>query len=386
MAFTPTTLATTPLLETTFISDMRIIVNANTTLLKSKIEDTINELQIDLVNKYIGVDLPIGKLYSQDVVVSNQIVFKSGTSGSATTIASLTQSSGISTLLTHNLQFTKTLISSATGARVAAPTVVVGTTTGGLALNYPVVGTSTVAEKGLYVGSTTTPIKAGFYGEVQVVNSSITHSSNAAAPRVISLTAGEGAAYTYGVLSLSKTDPQFIHVDLVMPSAYSQAANKPIWLQLHDDFTTNDSRPAIGQSFTVVINRIFQSDGTSALDKPAWPQVLPSNDTSGSLGIMPGYIVSSTAGTGNYKIGYINDSAWTSTPTTGTGGVAALATDLSPKSFIRFFNPSTQTGTAGVGESSSIRGASVTLTKSDSQSNYSYYTVTGSSNIVIVNS
>ena len=386
MAFTPTTLATTPLLETTFISDMRIIVNANTTLLKSKIEDTINELQIDIVNKYIGVDLPIGKLYTQDLVVSNQIVFKSGTSGSANTIASLTQSSGISTLLSNNLQFTKALTATATGSIAAVPTVVVGTTTGGLALDYPRVGTSTVAQKGLYVGSTTTPIKAGFYGEVQVINQAITHSSNAATPRVINLVAGAGALYSYGILALSKTDPQFIHVNLVVPSGYTQAANYPIWLQLHDDYTTSDSRPAIGQSFTIVINQILDSGGLTALAKNSWPQVLASSDTAGSLGIMPGYIASTSAGAGNYKIGYINDSLWTSVPSTGTGGVAALGTGLSPKCFVRFFNPSMQTGTAGVGQSSSIRGASVTLTKSDERPTYSYYTITGSSNVVIVNS
>jgi hypothetical protein len=48
MPFTETTLATSSLLETTFISDMRLIVNANTTIVKSKVEDIINDLQIDL--------------------------------------------------------------------------------------------------------------------------------------------------------------------------------------------------------------------------------------------------------------------------------------------------------------------------------------------------
>ena len=103
MAFTPTNLSTTPLLETTFISDMRLIVNANVTLLRTQIEDVINELQIDLVNKYIGVDSPIGKVYTQDAVVSNQILLKNGTSGGAATIASLTQSAGVSTFLADNI-------------------------------------------------------------------------------------------------------------------------------------------------------------------------------------------------------------------------------------------------------------------------------------------
>ena len=78
MAFTETTLATSSLLETTFISDMRLIVNANNTIVKSKVEDIINDLQIDLVNKYIGVDIPIQQLYTNDAVISNQLLFKSG--------------------------------------------------------------------------------------------------------------------------------------------------------------------------------------------------------------------------------------------------------------------------------------------------------------------
>ena len=114
MAFTPTSLSTTPLLETTFISDMRLIVNANVTLLRTQIEDVINELEIDLVNKYIGVDTPIEKIYSQNAVISNQILFKAGTSGSAATIASLTQSAGVSTFLADNISFTKTIQSTAT--------------------------------------------------------------------------------------------------------------------------------------------------------------------------------------------------------------------------------------------------------------------------------
>jgi hypothetical protein len=76
---------------------MRLIVNANTTLLKSQLEEVINTLQIDLVNKYIGVDSPIEKVYSNSAVISDQILFKAGTSGSAATIASLTQSAGVST-------------------------------------------------------------------------------------------------------------------------------------------------------------------------------------------------------------------------------------------------------------------------------------------------
>ena len=47
MAFTNLTLSTTPLLETTFISDMRLIVNANVAVVKGKVEDLINTFEFD---------------------------------------------------------------------------------------------------------------------------------------------------------------------------------------------------------------------------------------------------------------------------------------------------------------------------------------------------
>ena len=56
MAFVALSLSTQEILETTYVSDMRIISNSNTGLLKSKVEDLINNLKIDLSDKKIGVD------------------------------------------------------------------------------------------------------------------------------------------------------------------------------------------------------------------------------------------------------------------------------------------------------------------------------------------
>ena len=55
MAFYPVTLTTSQLLETTYVSDMRLIFNSNTDLFKDKIESLINNLMIDLDSNTIGV-------------------------------------------------------------------------------------------------------------------------------------------------------------------------------------------------------------------------------------------------------------------------------------------------------------------------------------------
>lgn len=368
--FTTTALAITPLLETTFISDMRIIVNANTTVLKSKIEDIINTLQIDLVNKYIGSNLPIGKLYTQDLIVSNQMIFKAGTSGSALQTASLTQSSGVSTFTTNNLLFTRNLTATANTSKAALRTVVVGGTSG-TALAYPTVGG--IGAPGLYVGSTSSRVNAEFYGDVNFAKSAITQSIDAS-PRVIAGSTRVGSIYSYQNLKVSRTDPQFMMITLKV--ADGQSSSQPIWLQLHEDFTTIDSRPKIGQSFTFIINDIINSANVS-IGEANWPAVVATTSTDAGINIMPGYIKDGTFGAGSYKIAYINDSLWNSVPVTGTSAVSAV------NSFIRLYNPAEQTGPAG--SAPNPLGSSITLTKVSEDTDFSRYVITGGNNFVYVN-
>ena len=239
MAFTETTLTTSSLLETTFISDMRLIVNANTTIVKSKVEDIINTLQIDLVNKYIGVDIPIQQLYTNDAVISNQLLLKSGTSGTSGTIASLTQTAGTSAFLADNINFTRTLTSLAAGSKVLTPSVVIGTTVGNAAVSFPTSGGSGVVDRGLYVGDTTTPISASFYGEVNIKKQAMAQSYNTdfdtvGTVRTLELTSVDvtpvSTSGLYANLTLSKTDPQFIYVNLKTPAAFTLAAVKEVIL------------------------------------------------------------------------------------------------------------------------------------------------------------
>ena len=382
MAFTPTSLSTTPLLETTFISDMRLIVNANVTLLRTQIEDVINELEIDLVNKYIGVDTPIEKIYSQNAVISNQILFKAGTSGSAATIASLTQSAGVSTFLADNISFTKTIQSTATGSKVATPTVVIGTTAGGTALGFPTSGGSGIADKGLYVGDpdSSTAIPSRFYGEANFAKQAIQQSSIFS--RTIQLTANS-TTYTYANLTLAKTDPQFIYIDLVMPAGYTQTNSKPIWLLLHEDYTTAAARPEVGQTFTIIINKIYESNGTTAVAVASWPTPNdPSTSPTLGINIISGFTQSASTGSGNLKTGYINSALWNSLPGSGTGAVAATTSGstLDNKAYIKLFNTNLQSGSTP-----QVRGASVSLTKTQQETNSSYFTITNSHNISVVN-
>ena len=378
--FTTTSLAITPLLETTFISDMRIIVNSNTTVLKSKIEDIINTLQIDLVNKYIGSNLPIGKLYTQDLIVSNQMLYKAGTSGAAATIASLTQSSGVSTFTTNNLLFTRNLTATANTSKAALRTVVVGGTSG--ALLYPTSGG--FGAPGLYVGDATRPVNAEFYGDVKFAKSSVTHSADTnvgTSGRVIGGAVRFGTGYSVLKLVLSKTDPQFMVVDIQL-SDDTQNSGKPIFLQLHEDYTTLTSRPSVGQSFTIMINNILNSAGT-AIATSNWPAVVATTSTDPGINIMSGWSVSSTSGTGSYKIAYINDSTWTSIPASGTSAVAAASSGMLPNGSVRLYNPAQQTGIAATAPNK--LGATITLTKILQDTDYSRYVITGGNNFVYVN-
>jgi len=370
MAFSPLTLAVTPLLETTFISDMKLIINSNTTLLQTKIEDIVNTFEFDLVNKYIGVDNPINKLLSQDVVVTNSIIFKAGVLPVAATIASLTQSSGVSTFSVDNLTFTKTLKSTAVGSKISTPTIVIGTDGSNLPVTNPETGGN--ADKGLYVGDATTPIKTRLYGEVEIPKQAITQSYSSSGgvftPKTITLVAN-GTSYVYAKLALSKLDPQFIYVDLVFPVGYSNYGN-PIWLLLHE---LSASRPAAGQTFTIIINKIYKSDLTE-VDYTLLPAI---SNIAGAAGI--NIMCGANSDLTTYKRAHINSATWTTPPTSDVNAIAAISTDLLAYYF-RFGNTNNQVSTTV-----KPRGSSFSFTKSEQSTDYSNYTITASQNTVVIN-
>ena len=399
MPFTETTLATSSLLETTFISDMRLIVNANTTIVKSKVEDIINDLQIDLVNKYIGVDIPIQKLYTNDAVISNQLFLRHGTSGTSV-IASLTQSAGTSAFLADNITFTRTLTSLAAGSKVLTPSVVIGTTVGNAAVSFPTSGGSGVVDRGLYVGDTTTPISANFYGEVNIKKQAMVQSYNTdfdtvGTVRTLSLTSVDATPTVTSALhtnlTLSKTDPQFIYVNLQTPANFTLSATNPIYLLLHEDFTTapstsgtagtagtTGSRPMVGQTFTIILNNLV-NNSTSGISTSTWPAPQVASGTAAAINIISGFTQTVTAAAGALKSGYINDALWPTTPPplTAAAAITALSTT---QQYVRLYNRNIQASVLP-----KLRATSVSFTKTQHSTNFSYYTVTNSHNIAIIN-
>ena len=385
-AFTETTLATSSLLETTFISDMRLIVNANTTIVKSKLEDIINGLQIDLVTKYIGVDIPIQQLYTNNVVIANELILKSGTAGTSG-IASLTQTAGISSFSADNITFKLTLNSLVAGSKILTPAVVIGTTVGNAAVSFPT--TAGLADRGLYVGDTTTPISASFYGEVNIKKQAMVQSYNtdlgtAGTVRELSLAATgvetplNSTSGLSANLTLSRTDPQFIYINLKTPSGLTLSSTNSIYLLLHEDFTTAANRPAVGQTFTIILNNLIDSSG-AAISTSTWPVPQVASGTAAAINIISGITQNATAAVGALKSGYINDATWPGSPVplTALAAINALSTT---QQYVRLYNRNIQASVVP-----RLRATSVSFTKTQEQSGYSYYTITNSHNIAIIN-
>lgn len=89
MAFTPIALPIQELLLTNFVTDIASITNANTQLLQAKLEDLINNFEIDTNSITIGTDTPIVSLKSNRVIlVETGFTFETAAPAS-TTIASL---------------------------------------------------------------------------------------------------------------------------------------------------------------------------------------------------------------------------------------------------------------------------------------------------------
>ena len=383
MAFTNTTLSITPLLETTFISDMRIIVNSNVTVLKSKLEDVINTLQIDLVNKYIGTDIPLSLLRTEGLTVTNQLAFKSGNSAGAATIASLTQSGNVSTFFANNVNFDNSLIADANSSKAALKTVVVGGTSGGSALTFPVTNGS--PDPGLYVGDTVTPVRATFYGNVGFAKTAITQSvSSYSAVREINAALQTG--YSTALLAVSRQDPQYIIINVKLSDTGVQAASRPIWIQLHEDFTTSTSRPEVGQSFTIIFNKLLESSGAE-VTRDKWPVIFKQDSASYAegLNITPGWANDTVAGTGKYKPCYLNNFSWTSSiPTSASTAQTRLITptNVTDRTWIRLYADTLQFDT----DEPNPLGACITVTKIEENAlGYSRYIITGGSNYRIMN-
>jgi len=80
MAFTPVSLPIQEILLTNFVTDIASISNANSLLLKDKLEDLINLLEIDLTAISIGTDNAINSIKTKNVIIQDTgLIFQTGT-------------------------------------------------------------------------------------------------------------------------------------------------------------------------------------------------------------------------------------------------------------------------------------------------------------------
>ena len=96
------------------------------------------------------------------------------------------------------------------------------------------------------------------------------------------------------------------------------------------------------------------------------------------INIISGYTQTATAAAGALKSGYINDALWDSPiPTTAAAAITALS---STKQYVRLYNRNIQASALP-----KLRATSVSFTKTQHSTHFSYYTVTNSHNIAIIN-
>lgn len=255
MAFTNLNLQTQALLETTFISDMRIIINANTTLIKNSVQDTFNALEIDAVAKKIGVDNPIVSLYSSDIRLANQLLFTDGN----TTIGSLTKVSGKSTLEIDqlNVKAGGAVLALGAASKIAVTRLGVG-----------VANLAALTTDGLVIGSNSALVVDG---SIQV-NNSIRHSFETVS---LTLTAVSGAANTFQAdITLNTVSKKNIRLALTFPST-AAALNSSVSANaaagsgstiIINVYTNTTTPPQLGQEFNFMVSSVLGSDNTAPSD------------------------------------------------------------------------------------------------------------------------
>jgi hypothetical protein len=364
MAFTNVSLNTQTLLETTFISDMRLILNANVAVVKGKLEDVINTLEIDLVNKYIGVDNYVNQVKTNNVILGNGITFMDSTN----VIGTLTKNTGKSILSIDKLIIQAGGSIDMTGA---ANTMAIARLGVGIAL-------ADITEDGFFVGKTGTPVLSKFYGEAKFPYEAITQStegpgeSGSGTNTELTTTASAGSTYYYANLVLGKASKQFIYLTIKAGDT-SPDSSKPIYIFLNEDISNSAAnRSNNGQTFTIVIKE-YQTSASVTVAPADW----------GKIYIMPGY----QANSNQTKIA-INGDPIVSASTVANAITELTAAPTSERQYIQMYNGNIQSplGSSDLGGVAHRQfGASVSLTRFGAITSGARYVVTGSHNIRIVN-
>lgn len=250
MAFTQVNLQTQQLLESTFISDMRIIINANTILLKNAVQDAFNNLEIDAVNKKLGVDNPLTSIYTSDLRVGNLFKLTDGT----VTIGEFKKSNGKSVLDLDQITVKAggSIDASGTASKIAVTRLGVG-----------VANLAALTTDGLTVGSASALTVEGR----ATFSNSIVESSQS----VSTTLASTSATNTYQCdVTLSATSKSLIELDLTYPIVAASANNLSSPIIVVNVYTSVAQPPVKGQSFTFVVKSVKGSDNVSV--NTAWKQ------------------------------------------------------------------------------------------------------------------
>lgn len=350
MAFTNVSLNTQTLLETTFISDMRLIINANNAVFKGKLEDIINTFELDLTNKFIGVDNYLGQVKTNNVILGNGISFMDSTN----MIGSLTKSAGKSILSIDKLIIQAGGSIDMTGSANAMAISRLG-------VGIPL---ASVTADGFYVGSSSVSVKSEFYGETNFPAQAITQSTEGTTNTEVTTTAVNvgGNDYYYGAIKLSKASKQFIYLSIRCADS-SPSAAKPIVIFVYEDA---NSVPNPGQSFTIIVKEYTNTAGTSQIPVTSW----------GDIKILPGY------NNPSYGVPVILNGGTVPTVSTASNAITAIASTQ----HIGLFNPNVQASAT----SARLFGSSVNLTKFENTLTGttvtgSRFVITASHNIEIIN-
>lgn len=242
MAFVALSLSTTEILETTYVSDMRIISNGNIGLLKSKLEDLVNNLKIDLSDKKIGVDpnpalTPLTELKTKVLTIQDgQLFFKNA--------------NGTSDLI----KFETETVNNATVGKITTGTLVVNSSISSAGLS--VSGTST------FTGAITANGQSNLAGSVNITGSF----SNSREDVVLPLVAVSGANRAKAEVTLTATSKSLIILTLDASSFYSGSAFQSTIADGIDIVLINDTNSPIrpGQEFTIMVRALtYTSGGTT---------------------------------------------------------------------------------------------------------------------------
>lgn len=239
MAFVALSLSTQEILETTYVSDMRIMTNSNVGLIKSKLEDLINNLKIDLSDKKIGVDTdstltPLTELKTKVLTIQNgQLFFKNAT-GTADLI-----------------KFETETVNNATVGKI---------TTGTLAVNSSIQSAGlAISGESTFTGAVTANGQTNLAGSVNITGSF----SNSREDVTKTLIAVSGANRAKAEVTLTATSKSLIILTLDASSFYSGSAFQSTIADGIDIVLINDANSPIrpGQEFKIMVRAITHTVG-----------------------------------------------------------------------------------------------------------------------------